>query len=48
MMCENELVFGDENELAKKIRDFLGVGDYEKVGREIPCPDCKEGENGKV
>ena len=47
-MSEANLAFGDENPLAKKIRDLLGVGDYDSVGcifsqfertdgREIGC-----------
>lgn len=30
-MCECTLVSGDTNPLSKKIRDMLGVGDYDKV-----------------
>ena len=30
-MAEGELVFGDENEIAKVIRTALGVGDFEPV-----------------
>jgi len=31
-MSEELLAFGDTNPIAKKIRDFLGVGDFDEVG----------------
>ena len=31
-MHEEMLAFGDTNPIAKKIRDMLGVGDYDEVG----------------
>ena len=39
----SELVFGDENELSKKIRECLGVGDYETVKVTLPQFDRVDG-----
>ena len=35
-MEKNSLAFGDSNPLAKKIRDLLGVGNFEEVGVILP------------
>ena len=45
-MPEGELSFGDESELASKIRDFIGVGPYEKV--EVVTPQFDRDDGIKV
>ena len=43
-MEKNTLAFGDTNPIAKKIRDMLGVGDYEEVGAVLPQFDRTDGK----
>lgn len=43
-MPEGELAYGDENEVAKKIREALGVGDYETVRVITPQFDRTDGK----
>jgi hypothetical protein len=46
-MPEFDLAFGDENPLAKQIREALGVGDYEKVRVVTPQFERTDGKTIK-
>ena len=43
-MEDELLAFGDTNPIAKKIRDMLGVGDYEDVGVVLPQFERTDGK----
>ena len=44
MSEEHILAFGDENPIAKKIRDLLGVGDFDEVGCILPQFERTDGK----
>lgn len=43
-MPEGQLAFGDENPLAKKIREAIGVGDFEAVAVSFPQFERTDGK----
>ena len=45
-MPSEKLAHGDENEIAKAIRDAIGVGDFEHV--EVVTPQFERDDGGKV